>query len=273
MSPTYYYRQYQRPPWGQSFAGTVVGKLIIINVVAFVLQLLFAPHFDLLFALQPRAVVQNFYVWQLLTYMFLHGGVWHLLFNMIVLFFFGSALEMVWGAKRFLQYYLVCGVGAGLTHMAVSYNSAVIGASGAIYGLLLAYAIMYPNQYVLLMFAIPVKVKYLVAGLAAFDLLMGMQGQDGIAHFAHLGGALTGLLFFRSEIRRRIGLSTRSMRAKHKWKTFVHDRRDRQSENETANIDSILDKISAKGYENLTSTEKRILENYSRKRKDESEDD
>ena len=270
MSPTHYYRQYQRPPWGQSFVGTVVGKLIIANVAAFVLQLLFRPYFDQLFALQPRAVVQNLYVWKLVSYMFLHGGVWHLLFNMVVLFFFGSVLEMVWGARRFLQYYLVCGVGAGLLHMAVSYNSAVIGASGATYALLMAYAIMYPNQYVLLMFALPVKVKYLVVGITVFDLLMGIQGGDGIAHFAHLGGALTGLFFFRNEIRRKIGVSTGS---KHKWKAFVHDRRERQADNESTNIDSILDKISAKGYENLTTTEKRILENYSRKRQEDSDGD
>ena len=115
MTPTYYHRQYHRPPWGgDSFVATVVGKLIIANVAAFVLQLLFRPHFDHIFALQPQAVVQNFYIWQLASYMFLHGGVVHLLFNMIVLFFFGSTLEMAWGSKRLLQYYLTCGVGAGL---------------------------------------------------------------------------------------------------------------------------------------------------------------
>jgi membrane associated rhomboid family serine protease len=269
MTPTNYNRQYQRPPWGQSFAGTVVGKLIIANVAAFVLQLLFRPHFDQVFALEPRAVVQNFYVWQVVSYMFLHGGVWHLLFNMVVLFFFGSALEMTWGSKRFLQYYLTCGVGAGLLHMAISYNSAVIGASGAVYALLMAYAILYPNQYVLLMFALPVKVKYLVVGLAVFDLLMGIRGGDGISHFAHLGGALTGLLFFRNEIRRKIGVSKA---AKRKWKVHVQDRRERRTENDPANIDSILDKISEKGFNNLSTTEKRILENYSRKQKDEPDE-
>lgn len=270
MSPTHYYRQYRRPPWGQSFNNTIVGKLIIANVVAFILQLLFHPHVNTIFALQPRAVVHDLYVWKLVTYMFLHGSVWHLLFNMIVLFFFGSALEMVWGARRFLQYYFACGVGAGLLHMAISYNAPVIGASGAVYALLMAYAIMYPNQYVLLMFALPVKVKYLVIGLAVFDLLMGMQGGDGIAHFAHLGGAITGLFFFRGQIRRKIETS---LGPKKKWKVYVQDRKERQADNEAANIDSILDKISAKGYENLTTTEKRILENYSRKHKDEPDQD
>jgi len=270
MTPTYYNRQYQRPPWGgQSFVGTVVGKLIIANVAVFVLQLFFRPYFDQVFALQPQAVVQNFYVWKLVSYMFLHGGEWHLLFNMVVLFFFGTALEMAWGSKRFLQYYLTCGVGAGLLHMAVSYNSPVIGASGAVYALLMAYAILYPNQYVLLMFTFPVKVKYLVAGLAAFNLLLGIRGGDGVAHFAHLGGVLTGLLFFRDEIRKKIGVSKA---AKRKWKVHVQDRRERRTEDKSANIDSILDKISEKGLDNLSTTEKRILENYSRKQKDEQDD-
>ena len=177
---------------------------------------------------------------------------------------------MVWGGRRFLQYYITCGVGAGLLHMLISYHSAVIGASGAIYAVLMAYAIMYPNQYVLLMFALPVKVKYLVLGMAVFDLLMGIQGTDGIAHFAHLGGALTGLLFFRNEIRSKIRISRGP---KRKWKAFMQDRREKQNDYESANIDSILDKISAKGYENLTTTEKRILENYSRKRSEESDND
>jgi membrane associated rhomboid family serine protease len=270
MSPTHYYRQYQRPPWGQSFAGTVVGKLIIANVAVFILQQLFQPYFNDIFQLQPRAVVQNFYVWQLVSYLFLHDGIMHILFNMIVLFFFGSALEMAWGPRRFLQYYLVCGVGAGLLHMLVSYDSTVIGASGAVYAVLMAYAIMYPNQIVLLMLVLPIKVKYLVTGLVVIDLLMGIQGGGRIAHFAHLGGMLTGLFYFRDDIRRKV---EGSPSAKRKWNAFVQDRRERQTDNETANIDSILDKISAKGYENLTTTEKRILENYSRKQQEDSDGD
>jgi membrane associated rhomboid family serine protease len=270
MTPTYQYRQYRRPPWGQSFVNTVVGKLIIANVAAFVLQQLFRPHFGDLFHLMPRAVVENFYVWQIVTYMFLHDGLWHLLFNMIVLFFFGSGLEMTWGGKQFLRYYVVCGVGAGLLHMVASFNNPVVGASGAVYAVLLAYALLYPNQQVLLWFVFPVKVKYLVAGIAVIELYMGLRVQSGIAHFAHLGGALTGLFFFRSYIRQRLQLS---LGAKRKWKSYVQDRREKHDEQENANIDSILDKISAKGYENLTTTEKRILENYSRKRQEETDQD
>jgi len=270
MSPRYEYRQSRRPPWGRPFISTVVGKLILANVAAFILQQLFRPHFGELFQMTPRAVVENFYVWQLVSYMFLHGGLWHLLFNMIVLYFFGNTLEMAWGPRHFLKYYVVCGVGAGLLHMAVSYNTSVIGASGAVYALLLAYALMYPNQIVLLWFAFPIKVKYLVGGIAAIDLFMGLRGHDGIAHFAHLGGAITGLFFFRNEIRDRL---RNNFGAKRKWRAKVQQRRERREDQDNANIDSILDKISAKGYENLTTTEKRILENYSRKRKEDTDQD
>jgi membrane associated rhomboid family serine protease len=269
MSPTYHYRQNRRPPWGQSFASSVVGKLVIANVVAFFLQNVFG-QFTLVFALTPRAVVENFYLWQLGTYMFLHGGVFHLLFNMFILFIFGNTLEMAWGSKQFLKYYLACGIGGGMLSLVFNYNAIVLGASAAIFGLLLAYAIMYPNQYILLWFVVPVKAKYLVAGLAVLDLYMGLKGPTGVAHFAHLGGAFTGLFFFRAQLTNRLRFS---VGAKRKWKTYTEERRERHDDQEVANIDSILDKISAKGMDNLTTTEKRILENYSRKRKEDSEED
>jgi membrane associated rhomboid family serine protease len=270
MWPKHPHQQYQRPPWGQSFANSVVGRLILANVVVFVLQQLFPPVFTVVFALTPRAVVEHFYVWQLGTYMFLHGGFMHLFFNMLILFIFGSTLEMVWGGRQFIKYYLACGVGAGLFSIIFSYNHPVVGASGAIFGLYLAYAMVFPNNYVYLYFLIPVKAKHLVAGLVVFQLAMGLSGPSGIAYFAHLGGMATGLLFFRSAIRDKFKLN---LGAKRRWNTYQRERRDRQDEHETENIDSILDKISAKGYENLSTTEKRILENYSRKRNQESDED
>lgn len=268
MTPTYYYQQSRRPPWGQSFARSVTGKIILANVIVFALQRLFFPAVDLLFALIPRAVVENFFLWQLGSYMFLHDGFWHLFFNMLILFFFGSALETVWGGRHFLKYYVVCGVGAGLFHMIFSYNHPVIGASGAVFGLYLAYAMVFPNNYVYLYFLIPVKAKHLVAGLTIFQLIMGISGPSGIAYFAHLGGMATGLLFFRGYLKDKLRSSSG---APHKWRSFVNNQRERRRDHETANIDSILDKISAKGYDNLSTTEKRILENYSRKRSQEND--
>jgi len=269
MTPIYYNRQQQRHPWGRSFTKSVVGKLVIANVAVFFLQQLFHPYLTAVFALAPRAVVENFYIWQLGTYMFLHGGFMHLLFNMIILFIFGSTLEMAWGSRRFLQYYLACGLGAALFIMVFNYNSHVVGASGGIFGLLLAYAMLFPENYILLWFVIPVKAKYMVAGLAVLELYMGMQSSTGIAHFAHLGGAATGLLFFRSTIVQKLRFTVGPKRT---WKAYTREKQEHVGDQESANIDSILDKISAKGYENLTSTEKRILENYSRKKHEDSEE-
>jgi membrane associated rhomboid family serine protease len=265
-----YYRP--GPVWGQRFAGTMVGRIILINVVVFFLQHLI-PIVNALFALRPRMVVENFFIWQLVSYMFLHGGFGHIFFNMLMLWLFGSTVESVWGPRHFLRYYIFCGVGGALFSMIFSYNSPVVGASGAIFGLYLAYAMMFPDSYVYLMFLIPIKAKYLVAGLAVFQLANGLAGPSGVAYFAHLGGMAAGLLFFRGEITQRLKFS---MGARRRWKSYVRERRtqDRQEhehQQETDNIDSILDKISEKGYPNLSTTEKRILENYSRKRKEESE--
>lgn len=265
-----YFRQSQSPPWGQPLANSMIGKLILANAVVFILQILFRPHFSNFFALSPRLVVENFYVWQLVTYMFLHGSFMHLLFNMLMLWLFGSTIENVWGSRQFLRYYLVCGLGGAAFSLVFNYNSHIVGASGAIFGLYLAYAMMFPNNQIYLYFLVPIKAKYLVGGLAIFQLAQGISGPSGVAYFAHLGGMAAGLLFFRSAITQR---ALFSFGAKRRWEAYTRDRREQNkgNEQEPANIDSILDKISAKGYDNLTTTEKRILENYSRKRKEDSE--
>jgi membrane associated rhomboid family serine protease len=263
-----YYQQYRRPPWGQGFANSMVGKIIFANVGVFFLQYIFAPHFNTLFSLYPRAVVENLYVWQLGTYMFLHGGFMHLFWNMFMLWIFGSTLETVWGGKRFLQYYIACGIGGALFSMVFNYNNYVLGASGAIFGLYLAYALMFPDNYIYLYFLFPIKAKYLVTAIAVLQLAQGVSGPAGIAYFAHLGGMAAGLLFFRHLIAQKLRFN---LGPKRKWRTYMNERRERNEEQETANIDSILDKISAKGYDNLTTTEKRILENYSRKHKNDPE--
>ena len=247
---------------------SAVGRLILINVVVFFVQQL-VPGIDRLFALTPRLVLERGFVWQLVTYQFLHGGFGHIFFNMLALFFFGNMVEAVWGSTRFLRYYLICGVGAGLLNMAMDYSHSVIGASGSIYGVLLATAMLFPDAYVYVYFMIPVRVKYFVTGLAVLDLAHGVSGGGGIAYFAHLGGLITGLFFFRHEILRRWNHSRGPQR---QWKTYVAEERRKEEtrHHEENNIDSILDKISAKGYDNLTPTEKRILENYSRQKDNDS---
>ena len=138
--------------------------------------------------------------WTFVTYMFLHGDFFHLFFNMYALFLFGSVLERVWGTKKFLFYYFATGVGAGLIHIGVQYMTGdvypTIGASGAIFGLLIAYAMLYPNAIMGLIFPpVTMKAKWFVLIYAALELLLGVSGaQSGVAHFAHLGGLVVGLI-------------------------------------------------------------------------------
>jgi membrane associated rhomboid family serine protease len=261
------YQQYHRPTLGQQFTHTIVGRLIIANVAVYLLQVLF-PGFTLAFALRPRLVIEQFQVWQLVTYMFLHGSFFsHLFFNMLVLWFLGPPLEAAWGPRNFLRYYLVCGLGGGLLSMVFHYNGLVLGASGAIFGIYLAFALMYPDTYLLIWFVLPVKAKYLVAGLALMQLFL-VGGGTHIAWGAHIGGLLTGLIFFKSELLRRLRFN---VGPKRRFRSYMKDRHKSEAPPDTDNIDSILDKISAKGYDNLSTTEKRILENYSRKRREEGE--
>ncbi|WP_241544368.1 rhomboid family intramembrane serine protease, partial [Xanthomonas translucens] len=191
----------------------VTQALLIGNVAVFLLQLLlgddtFAPfmlwpisNFD---AFSPG---QNFQIWQLLTYGFLHGGFSHLLFNMLALYMFGGPLEQTWGNKRFLTYYLVCVAGAGLCQVLVGWWAVsnggdpypTLGASGGVFGLLLAFGMLFPNQRVMLLFPpIPMKARTFVIVFGALELIMGFTGwQPGVAHFAHLGGMLFGWLLIR----------------------------------------------------------------------------
>jgi membrane associated rhomboid family serine protease len=191
------------------FGGPVtrtVKILIIVNVAVFIIQWLSERLGSQLIVawlgLIPYRVTHDLWVWQLATYMFLHSGVFHIFFNMLTLFMFGNDLERYWGTRRFLNYYFITGIGAGVCSWLISMHSiaATIGASGAIYGLLLAYGLLYPNRIVYLNFLLPVKVKWLViimGGMAFFSSLAG--GEPGVAHIAHLGGMLVGLVFLKGK--------------------------------------------------------------------------
>ena len=225
-----------------------VKQLLIINVLFFIGTLAVGDQaYDLLALYFPEN--SNFQFWQPITHMFMHGGFMHILFNMFALYSFGSALEHFWGGKKFLFFYISCGLGAALIHTGInyyyfqdaintlvasgfekveilkllnegkintqwqellttsqyqnfisSYAGTVVGASGAIYGIIVAFAFMFPNAELALLFIpVPIKAKYFVPGLVAVDLYLGVSGQSlfggpGIAHFAHVGGALFGLL-------------------------------------------------------------------------------
>ena len=185
--------------YGNRFQQTtpVVLNLIIINTLVYIVQFLFDgpdEKISSVIALFPYNT-PFFKPYQLVTHMFAHGGFFHLLFNMFVLWMFGSMLERIWGPKRFLIFYLVCGLAAGVAHLALE-NVPAVGASGAIMGLFAAFAYLFPNTE-LIMFPIPfpVKAKYAIALLAAYDLFSGVNPMgDNIAHFAHLGGLIMGLI-------------------------------------------------------------------------------
>ena len=180
----------------------VVKHLIIINVIVYVVFVFLFPQFQVYSILHmPWGRGDHFAPVQLVTHMFMHdpNGFTHLLFNMMGLYFLGPHIEQVLGKERFLVFYLVCGFGAMGMHMLLSFLGViaavpVVGASGAIMGIFIAFAILFPNTKLMLLFPpIPIKAKFLMGGLILFDLFSGVGGfSTGIAHFAHLGGALCG---------------------------------------------------------------------------------
>lgn len=233
----------QYSPSGFSRLPLVVKNLLIINGLFFLgtMALDTTFHIDLVKYLGLHyPLSENFGVWQLVSYMFMHAGFGHVFFNMFALWMFGNVLENVWGPKRFLNYYLITGIGAGIVQLLVSYihiaaitsamspeqisivvqegadvlsrsmnysdsamrqlnialNTPTVGASGAVYGILLAFGMMFPNSVIYLYFAIPIKAKYFVIIFGALELVLGISNNaaDNVAHFAHLGGMIFGLL-------------------------------------------------------------------------------
>jgi len=154
----------------------------------------------LIFGLTPQWVWSKLFIWQLATYLFLHGGFWHLIVNMFVLWMFGSELERCWGKREFLRFFMITGVGAGILSVLFDPFSQIptIGASGAVYGILMAYGMMFPERIVYIYFLFPVKVKYLVGflGIMAFYSSFSSPG-SGIAHLAHLSGMVVAFFYLK----------------------------------------------------------------------------
>ncbi len=179
----------------------VTQALLLANVAMFFLDELMGRTLTVWFALWPVGS-SEFWPWQIGTYAFLHGSFNHLFFNMLGLWMFGAELEMVWGRKRFIQFYAASVVAAALTQLivnaALGSGAPTIGASGGLFGLLLAFAMIFPDRIILLFFVIPMKAKYLVALYGLIELYQGAYVMNtGVAHFAHLGGMLGGLLTLR----------------------------------------------------------------------------
>lgn len=293
-----YPRNYYRPSMlgGFSFFPPVIKWLLIANAGVFLLMM-FLGSFKLdgvplgyflteYFALLPLG--SGFLPWQLITYQFMHGGFWHLFFNMFFgLWMFGMEVEHMWGSRKFLFFYLMCGVVAGIAQLILGpileRPTIVVGASGAVYGVLVAFGMMFPDRYIYLYFLIPVKVKYFVMVLIALGLFSIGTPTD-VANLAHLGGALAGYLYVLYD-RKRLPFDNVVRKVNRWWDSYsvkqpgseestepgetkIYDIRDgRTSENQDIQkrIDEILDKIGRGGYQSLTEEEKKILFDASKK--------
>lgn len=301
------YRTMDAGPFGGMGMTPGVKTLLIINVAVFVVQTLLRDYVGRQvgpitenFGFIPSLAIRGFEVWRFVTYMFLHGGLTHLLFNMIGLWMFGSQIEARWGRGPFLLYYVVCGLGGALTYglfnlFGMESFVPMVGASGAIYGILLAYGLMFPESVILLAMIVPIKAKYAVILFGLIELLSTMSGTSGgVAHLAHLGGMATGFLFLRLTIPSlRAGTALRSPwgrwggRKRPKvvrpdagvWKGGASRPAGDQPRGgnggsrpaddppsaDKAEVDAVLDKISREGLQSLTAREQEILRRAGRR--------
>ena len=293
---------------------TMTKNLLIVNFLAFVATwVLELRGIDLTSLLGLHFfMAQDFRVYQFITYMFLHGGFTHIFFNMFALWMFGAVIERVWGPKKFLFYYISCGIGAGMTQELAQYVNylslglsefdqvnvggtlmltsdylnlwTTIGASGAVYAILLAFGMIFPNERLFIIpFPFPIKAKWLVVGYIAIELFSALSGPgDGVAHTAHLGGMLFGFIMIRywkkhpengsgfgrnrgkeffDDMKRRFDERQRSSN-RRRWVNEPEESQEppkkpkRQNQEE---IDAILDKIRKSGYDSLTKEEKKKL--------------
>lgn len=244
-----------------------VKYLLISNVVVYLIQQLAGFGLVRLFGLIPVDVLQKLAVHQLVTYMFLHGGFFHILMNMFILWMFGREIESVWGTKGFLRYYFLCGIAGGIFTVLFMPNSTVptVGASGAIYGLLVAYAVMFPNRTIYLYFLFPVKVKWAVIGFVILEFLASFSAANStVGHLAHLGGAVVGFVFLKLDwrIRKLFNILSprwwlREARMLRAAKKMAVNRQ--KTEDIMKKVDEILDKINEVGIENLSAEERRFL--------------
>lgn len=295
-----YNDRYYRPSMfgGFSFFPPVIKYLMILNGIVYLLQIFLGQFYFTddfgrpktlesyifqYFALMPLG--QGFRPWQLLTFQFMHGSFSHILFNMLYMWMFGTELENMWGSKKFLIFYLTCGIGAGLTQLFLApiFEGAVgptVGASGGIYGLLLAFAINFPRRPIYLYFFIPIPAMYLIGFMILIELF-SIGDLSLTAHLAHIGGAFIGLVyilmerqfnwsldywidktFFRKELKY---YSTKESKFKDVEFYDIEEKKKSDEEIAQEEIDRILDKISKYGYQSLTEEEKRTLFEASKK--------
>ena len=260
MEP-YYYRQQFQFGFGGGTITPAIRRLLMANGIVFLLQMIAGNQFITLFGLHPDLVLKKFFIWQFFTYMFLHSGVLHIFFNMLVLWMFGCEVERAWGSKEFLKYYFICGVGAGFFQL-IFRPAVVIGASGAVYGVLIAFVLLYPNRKIMFFpFFISLRAKYWAMIFAAISVLMVVWGHDRIAHFAHLGGMVIGFAYIKFGW--KLFLSDFIYRKKAELKHKNISRKRANILRLRKEVDVILDKINEIGYENLSHRDKQILKEAS----------
>ncbi len=285
-----YNDSYYKPGFGVTIGSKwtrVIMILIIVNVTVFIVQLLFSTissqwgvptmgmspetdgvvhhvklgpdRFTTLFWLYQPLAIGKLWLWQLVTYMFLHSvsDPWHIIFNMLVLWMFGSEVEKAMGTRRFLTMYFTAGIFAGIFGCLFTPNNPILGASGAIFAVEIAFAMFYPNATIIF-FVFPIKAKYLVtifAGITVFNCLMPTGGN--VAHFAHLGGLLYGFLFIRYEPRFTNFIIS--------WQNQQKENEYRKEEEVRKAVDALLDKVNRTGMKGLTRRERSYLKNASKR--------
>ena len=248
---------------GPGAVSPFIKLMLISNLAIFMIQSLANYPLSDFLGLTPARFFAEFpnLLFQPFTYMFLHADFWHIFFNMFALWMFGTEIEFTWGKKAFAKFYILAGLsGAVLTLIFQSeLPYPVIGASGAIYGVLIAYWLLFPHRYLYIYFLFPVKVKWAIPG---FMILGFMAGGGNIAHFAHLGGAIFGLIFVKADWRiARFGNMLKKIRLKKQEAKFEKNRF--KAEDTMKRVDEILDKISEVGIDNISREDRKFLEDTS----------
>jgi len=254
--------QFQSNPGEFSYKPSIftdsIKTLVSINFAIFLLQTLSNAEniFFPLFGLVPKMVWSELMIWQPLTYMFFHGDIWHVLINMFILWMFGSELERIWGKKNFLYFYFATGIGSGLVTMIFGLKSMVpiVGASGAIYGVLLAYGLTYPNRKVYLYGIIPIKSLWFVVGIGTVAFISSFNNATQVSHLTHLSGMVIGYILLKKPIH-----------IKSLWFSTIKkilEYRIQKEENKISHqikleqdLNSILDKINREGFNSLSKEE------------------
>ena len=245
-----------------SFFTDAIKILVSVNFGIFLLQSLSGAErmFFELFGLVPKLIWSEFMIWQPVTYLFFHGGIWHVLINMFVLWMFGSELERLWGKQHFLKYYFVTGVGSGIITVIFALNSTtpVVGASGAVFGVLLAYGLTYPNRTVYLYGIIPIKSILFVIGIGVLAFISSFDSTTQISHITHLAGMAIGYVMLKRRWQwKDIWFSIRKKTLDYQLQ--LEEKKISRRQELEQDIDRLLDKINRGGFHSLSEDEEQKL--------------